>query len=74
MAYDYSKLLGKIVERFGTQAKFAAALNMSEHTVSKKLNNFVPWKQYEITAACDLLKISAEDIPAYFFAIDVQRR
>ena len=38
MSYNYSALLGKIVEVFGTQAKFAEALGVSEHTVSLRLN------------------------------------
>lgn len=72
MAYDYSKLNGRIVEKFGSQSKFAAAMNISEHTMSKKLNNAVHWKQTEISQACSLLEIEAEDIPAYFFRLEVQ--
>lgn len=72
MAYDYRKLLGRIVEKYGTQAKFATAMGMSEHTLSKKLNNIIRWKQDEITRACDLLDIAFELIPVYFFALEVQ--
>lgn len=72
MAYNYRKLLGKIVEKYGTQAKFAAAMGMSEHTLSKKLNNIIHWKQSEITTACLLLGIPVEQIPTYFFALEVQ--
>lgn len=72
MAYDYRKLLGKIVEVFGTQYKFAEAMGLSEHTVSVKLNNLRPFKQEEITKACDLLGISPTDMPEYFFSSKVQ--
>lgn len=70
--YDYSKLLGRIVEKFGSQVKFANVMNMSERTVSLKLNSKVEWKQGEIAKACEKLEILDEDIPAYFFALKVQ--
>ncbi|RAV76589.1 DUF739 family protein, partial [Aerococcus mictus] len=46
--FNYSKLSGKIVEIFGTQAKFAKAMKMSERSISLKLNNRVSWKDSEI--------------------------
>lgn len=72
MQYDYRKLLGKITEVMGTQAKFAEALGLSEHTVSKKLNGLVEFRQREIAKACEILSIEPEDIPQYFFALKVQ--
>ena len=45
MAFDYSKLKGKIVEVFGTQSNFAKAVGMSERTLSCKLNNKIPFTQ-----------------------------
>ena len=48
MAYDYSKLLGRITEKFGTQARFSGAMGMSERSLSLKLNSKVPFKQPEI--------------------------
>lgn len=67
MNYDYSKLLGRIVEVCGTQGKFASKLNLSERTVSLKLNGKVGWKQEEIEKACKVLRISPKNIPEYFF-------
>lgn len=72
MAYDYKKLLGKIVEVYGTQYKFAQALNVSEHTLSKKLNNKSKFKQQEITKACELLHIESTEMSDYFFTEEVQ--
>lgn len=66
MAFDYSKLNGKIKEKFGTQAEFARAMGLSERSVSLKLNGKVFFKQPEITKACDLLKIEEGDVPEYF--------
>lgn len=72
MSYNYSALLGKIVETFGTQAKFAEALGISEHTVSLRLNGKRQWKQEEILRASSLLHIPKEEIVHYFFTLQVQ--
>lgn len=72
MPYDYARLAGRIVEKFTTQARFAEAMNLSERSVSFKLNGKIGWKQSEITKACDLLDLAASDIPAYFFVRKVQ--
>ena len=70
--YDYSVLNGKIIEKFGSKRKFAAALGTSEHSISMKLNGKQPWKQSEIGKACNLLSINPKDIHKYFFALKVQ--
>ena len=72
MPYNYNKLLGRIVEKVGTQSKFADKMELSERTVSLKLNGKVGWKQSEIAKACIVLEIHETEIPAYFFAIGVQ--
>lgn len=72
MAYDYSKLLGRIIEKYGTQTKFAGAMGLSERSLSLKLNGKVGFKQNEIVKACSLLEIAEIDIPEYFFTLKVQ--
>lgn len=72
MAYDYSKLLGKITEVYRTQERFAAAIGMSVRTLSLKLNNKVPFKQPEISLALNLLGISKSEVSSYFFTPKVQ--
>ncbi|MCW4388788.1 MULTISPECIES: DUF739 family protein [Limosilactobacillus] len=67
MAFDFSKLLGKITEKYGTQYNFAKAMGLSEHSLSVKLNNKVPWKTTEIVKAMELLNIDSSDVSAYFF-------
>lgn len=69
MPYNYSKLLGRITEKVGTQYKFAEAIGLSERSVSLKLNGKVGWKQDEISKICGVLEIEPKDIPAYFFAL-----
>lgn len=69
MPYNYNKLLGRIVEKVGTQSKFADKMGLSERTISLKLNGKVGWKQSEIAKACSVLEICEIDIPSYFFAL-----
>lgn len=64
---DHSKLRGLIRERFGTQAIFAQAIHLSACAVSQKLNGKSEWSADEIRQACDVLGISTEQIPQYFF-------
>lgn len=72
MAFDYSKLKGKIREVFGTQENFATAMLLSQVSLSAKLNNKVPFTQSEINKACELLGIQLEFIPVYFFTEKVK--
>ena len=67
MVYDYSKLEGRIIEKFGTRESFARASGMTPKSIYDKLNNKTIWKQPEISKAMDLLSISGEDIELYFF-------
>lgn len=72
MAYDYSKLNGRIVEKCGTQAVFAEKMGLSERTVSLKLNNKIAFKQPEIQKAMCVLGLTDDEIQAYFFTLKVQ--
>lgn len=72
MAFDYRKLLGRITEKAGTQANFAKKMNLSERTVSLKLNGKVVFKQDEIIRASEVLEIPKEEIGIYFFTPNVQ--
>ena len=73
MSNDYSKLLGRITEKFGTQANFSQAMGLSERSISLKLNNKVSWKDGEIARAVELLEIDFNEIPLYFFKYEVQQ-
>ena len=72
MAFDYSKLRGKIREIFKTQSNFAKAMGMSDTSLSAKLNNNIEFSQREIEKAIELLKVTNEEIPVYFFTLEVQ--
>lgn len=72
MTKDFSRLSGKIVEKYGTQYNFAIAIGLSERSLSLKLNNRVGWRDEEIERAVQLLGLDINDIPAYFFTKVVQ--
>ena len=72
MAFNYQKLLGRITEKMGSQAEFARRMELSERTISLKLNGKVPFKQNELVKASNLLEIDNSDIAAYFFTVYVQ--
>ena len=74
LLFDYSKLIGRIVEKFGSRKAFAKASGISENCMSRKLlgkggittNDIVKMSKPEF------LDIDAKDIPAYFFTQKVQ--
>jgi len=73
MHFDYSKLLGRIAEKMGTQAIFSKKMGLSERTISLKLNGRIAFRQDEMIKACEVLDIPKEEIGVYFFTPIVQR-
>ena len=63
----YGKLRERIRQIFGTIGEFAKAWNKDRSTVSNKLNGLVPWTSKDIEETCNLLLISLEQVPEYFF-------
>ena len=63
----FAKLRGAIREKFGTQAAFADALDMSPATLSKKLSGQTEWTRKEMEDAGRLLGFSPSDNHTYFF-------
>lgn len=66
--FDFSKLQGRIIEKYGTRAKFAEAMGLKLGALLARLKNKTGWKDYEIHEASQLLEIDPTDIPLYFFA------
>lgn len=67
MEYDYNKLRGRIIEKFGTIGNFQKHLNISNVVLSKKMNNRVRLSHDDITQWADLLEIPMDQIGVYFF-------
>lgn len=68
MKLEYSKLRGKIIEKYGTQGNFAAAAGVSEISVSRKMAGKTSFSKYDMETWCDLLDIDRKDVGIYFFA------
>ena len=73
MIYDYSKLRGRIIEKYGCVSKFCDAINISETTIYLKLQNKKEFTQSQIYDACNLLDIPLEEIHVYFFRNPVKK-
>ena len=71
MQFDYSKLSGRIKEKFGSQLAFANAMGWSTGKVSFILNGRSSIDTEDVYAMCaaDRLDISKEEIPVYFFTL-----
>ena len=68
MPYTYNKLRGRIIEKYGTQEKFAEALGMTKQGISLKMTGKTSFSQSDINRWCELLDIKTEQIVNYFFA------
>ena len=68
--YDYSKLIGRIIEKYGSRRAFAKACGFSENTISKKLSGKMSITTDDIVnwSSEELLDIDSSEIPEYFFA------
>ena len=65
-AYDYSKLRGRIVEKFGTYTAFFEKLDITDVQASKKLNDKAGFSQDDIVQWCRLLDIDLNDVGLFF--------
>lgn len=66
----YADLRGLVRSKYRTQARFAEAIGISACSLSKKLNGKAEWTAEEIRKSCEVLGISAEQIPTYFFYLN----
>ena len=69
MDFDYSKLEGRIVEKFGSNRAFAEKWGKSENTISRKLNGKIAFSTADIIeiSSEEMLDIPASEFHAYFF-------
>ena len=72
--FDYSKLIGRIIEKFGTRRAFAEAVGISENSMSQKLSNKMAITTDDIMewSKPELLDIPHNHIGVYFFTLKVQ--
>ena len=68
IAFDFSKLKGRIQEKLDTPERFAAELGVSVPALIKKLNNKSQFNQSEIDKSRILLEIPNDELDQYFFS------
>lgn len=66
--FDYSKLRGRIVEKYGTIEAFSEDVGKSYVSISKKLNNKTGISREDIIEWSSKLDIPSRDYDIYFFA------
>ena len=66
--FDYSKLRGRIVEKYGSIEAFSKDLNISKVSISKKLNNKIGISRDEIIEWSTKLEISPDEYGVFYFA------
>lgn len=69
MQFDFSRLRGRIIEKYGSCSAFAKAIGRSAVWLSYRLNNVVHWASDEIAEVCtpDRLDIPPEEYHSYFY-------
>ncbi len=67
---DYRKLIGRIIEKYGTRGNFARAVGISENSMSQKLSQKMAITTDDIKLWClpEYLDIPCDQIGTYFFA------
>ena len=70
--FNFDKLTGRIIEKYGTRKAFAVAMEMAENSLSDRLTGKVPFRMDEIFKAAQLLDILPEEIGQYFFTPKVR--
>ena len=71
MVYDFSRITGRIIEKYGTRARFASAVGMSSTHLSKILNGRAFLRHEAIDEWAEALDLTTDDIGAYFFTKNV---
>lgn len=66
--YDYSKLRGRIIEKYGSMSRFSEAVGLSEIALSRKLNNKIDISRENILKWSELLDIPSDEYGVFYFA------
>jgi transcriptional regulator with XRE-family HTH domain len=72
LKWDYSKLKGRMIEKFGSQRGFAEKLGISEVYLSQKMVGKIGLTLDDIENWSNELDIPSSEIGVYFFSKRVQ--
>lgn len=65
--FNYAKLRGRMVEKYGTIEKTAEAAGLRRDMISLALNGKRQFTQADIMTLATTLEIPSEEVGAYFF-------
>lgn len=71
--FDYSKLRGRIKEKFGNYAGLETEISFTPVTLSRKLNHKGYFGSDEILELSKALEINENEITEYFFNVKVRK-
>lgn len=71
MEFDYSKLRGRIIEKYKTIGNFCDKFGITQTAMGDKLHNRARFKQTDIIKIMKLLDIKQEEIPEFFYTLKV---
>jgi len=66
--FEYAKLRGRIIEKYGTQGNFAKAIGISENSLSKKMTCVTGLSQDDILLWSELLDIDKSEYGYFFYS------
>ena len=67
LPYTYNKLRGRIIEKFGSQEKFAEKIGISKNSLSLKMTGKTGISQLDIERWSELLDIDKTEFSDYYF-------
>ena len=68
MGFNYAKLRGRIIEKFGSIDAFGNKLKISKAQLSKKLNGKAGFSQADIIEWSDILDIDLSEVGLFFYS------
>jgi len=68
--FNYSKLKGRIIEKYGSQKAFVNDIPLGEVSLVQKMKGRVAFKNDEIVYMAEKLNIAKSEIPDYFFCTE----
>lgn len=66
VSFNYNKLKGRIIEKYGTMGAFADELNISKQILSQRMTNRTRLSQEEIVKWAKMLGIPQEEYGLFF--------
>lgn len=71
MEKDFSKLIGRIIEKYGTRSAFCTAIGKTPEWLSRRLNNQTEFSATDMIVVIDALEIDPQELHLYFLCPNV---